>query len=188
MVYKNNIPAPGDSPAVDSQADLLENFAQLETQYSGDHVALTALINNGMHTQIRFEAVLALDPNLVTPQASLYTKADIVSGATELFFQNDALAADVVQLTGIDPNNVGTDYGYVTPWGQTINWGTSTASALGPVTTFAVPFVVGATSLIITSNATSGISASYNTLNLNNFRAWTGSPIATGMSYFAIGV
>ena len=86
MVYLNNVPQAADSPATQSQADLLENFAQLETQFSGDHVSLMALANNGMHTQIRFEDV-AVPPALATPMASLYTGAD-ANLSSQLFFQN----------------------------------------------------------------------------------------------------
>ena len=87
MVFKNNIPQPGDSPAVDSQADLLENFAQLNSQYgtAGDHVEWTALADNGMHKQVSLNDVIA-DPGLPDPQASLYLKT--IAGDSQLFFEN----------------------------------------------------------------------------------------------------
>ena len=73
MVYLNTIPQPGDSPATQSQADILENFSQIDSQYgtAGDHVAFTAIADNGMHKQISLNGVIG-DPGLPDPQASIY--------------------------------------------------------------------------------------------------------------------
>ena len=48
MAYKNTIPAAGDIPS-QSQSEILENFAQLETQIGTEHTLLTAAIGNGKH-------------------------------------------------------------------------------------------------------------------------------------------
>lgn len=155
MVYKNLIPQPGDSPATDSQADILENFTQIDSQFgtTGDHVAFTALADNGMHKQVSLNGVIA-DPGLATPQSSLYIKT--VAGSSELFFQNDTLAADVVPLTGIAVTTVGTNFGYVTPWGQTINWGQFTCNTTDTVLTYAVAFSNPAQSIQLTAVSDNG--------------------------------
>lgn len=134
MVYKDNIPQPGDSPATVSQADLLENFAQLNAQFGagGDHVAFTAGADNGMHTRIRFDGVIA-DPTLPDPQAALYLKT--IAGDSQLFFENFDVggAVNVVrQMTGLDITDLvnggtagGTLYRMDLPVGVTIYAGLS---------------------------------------------------------------
>ena len=77
MVFKNNIPQPGDSPSTQSQADLLENFTQLDSQYgiAGDHVAFSAASDNGEHKFVTINGIQA-DPGPVEvfPKASINTK------------------------------------------------------------------------------------------------------------------
>lgn len=92
MVYKNNIPQPGDSPATDSQADLLENFAQLNTQFAIDHIAFNAGAGNGEHKFVTLNDVQA-DPGPVEvfPKGSIYTKELGLAPDryTNLFFKSD---------------------------------------------------------------------------------------------------
>jgi hypothetical protein len=133
MPYHPNIPQSTDDPAL-SQSDLLDNFQALLTQWSVNHVPLTAGGSQGLHTQVFFNAPLGTDPGLSLPQASVYTKA--VAGIPQLFFQNGSMAANVFQLTGLPIVTVGTNYGFVTPWGVTFNMGKATSSPI----TFAVSF------------------------------------------------
>lgn len=148
MVYLNSIPQPGDSPATDSQADLLENFAQLETQFSFDHVSLMALADNGMHTKISINDINGVapgtDPGLPDPQISLYTKT--VGLDSELFFENfnNTTALNVVrQMTNLTVTTVGTDNGVTTGAGLILNWGTGTCVGGILTITFAVAYTAG---------------------------------------------
>lgn len=158
MVYKNNIPLAGDVPATQSQAELLENFAQLDSQYgtTGDHVAFSATSDNGMHKQVTINGVIA-DPNLPDPQAALYLKT--VGGDSELFFENfDNTGVVNVQrqMTNLAVTTVGTNYGYQTPWGQIINWGSFTCNTTDTTVTYAVSFTNPAQSINLTCVSDTG--------------------------------
>lgn len=145
MVYKNNIPQPGDSPAVDSQTDLLENFTQLDNQYgtAGDHVAFTAGADNGMHKQVTINGVIA-DPGLADPYTSLYTKT--IAGDSELFFEkfDNGTALNVVQqMTNlvianlVNPGTAGGSlYRVDLPIGITVYMGTTNAFGGNATVTF----------------------------------------------------
>lgn len=96
--YHPNIPQANDDPQK-SQVDLLDNFSSINSQFSINHVPLTAGGSNGYHSQVWFNNVLATDPNLTNPESSVYTKN--ISGSNELFFQNGTSFANVAQLTGL---------------------------------------------------------------------------------------
>ena len=99
MVYNPSIPQPTNLIS-SSQADLLENFNQLNTQFSEDHVALNSASDNGEHTKVTYSNVLVADPNLAQPKGSLYTKA-LTSSKADLFFQNDNAGTDVRRVMTI---------------------------------------------------------------------------------------
>lgn len=96
--YHPNIPQANDDPQK-SQADLLDNFSSINSQFSINHVPLTDGGSNGYHSQVWFNNILATDPNLTNPESSVYTKN--ISGSNELFFQNGTSFANVAQLTGL---------------------------------------------------------------------------------------
>lgn len=158
MVFNSAIPQPGDSPATDSQAQLLENFAQLNSQFgtAGDHVAFTAGADNGMHKQISLNGVIA-DPGLPDPQASLYLKT--IAGDSHLFFENFDVggAANVIrQMTGLAiPNlvNAGTAGGSLYridfPIGVTVYAGVTNLMTGNRTVTFPVAYTA-----LFTSQAT----------------------------------
>lgn len=153
MVYKNLIPQPGDSPSTVSQADILENFTQIDAQYgtAGDHVEFTAGADNGMHKQVTINGVI-VDPALLDPYVSLYTKT--VAGDSELFFEkfdNGAAANLVQQMTNLVVTTVGTNNGVTTPFGLIINWGTGICVAGVLTVTFAVPYTVGTAAFPVVS-------------------------------------
>lgn len=190
MVYLNNIPQPGDSPATQSQADLLENFAQIDSQYgtAGDHVAFTAGADNGMHKQVTLNGVIA-DPGLADPRASLYLKT--VAGDSELFFEkfdNAAVANLVQQMTNLTITSVGTDRSITTPWGIIIKFGVSFAMVAGQAITFAGgAFPNNAYCVVMTSNETNANrTVSYNALGVAGFTAY-GTNNNLFFSYIAIG-
>jgi len=139
MVYLNNIPQPTDNPATQSQAQLLENFSQLDIQFgtAGDHVAFTAGADNGLHKQVRFNGIIA-DPGLADPRASLYLKT--IAGNSELFFENFNVGAAVNvqrQMTNLTITSVGTDRSITTPWGIIIKFGRSFGMVAGQTVTYA---------------------------------------------------
>lgn len=191
MVYLNSVPAAGDSPATQSQADLLENFAQLETQYgtAGDHVEWTALVDNGMHKQVIFNNVIA-DPVIATPRGALYLKAD-AGLSSQLFFRNFDVptAANVTrQMTNLTVTTAGTNYGYQTPWGQIINWGQFTCNVADTVLTYAVPFTAPAQSINLTCISDNGARNAVVRLSANATATCRATNNGLVTYYYAIGV
>lgn len=190
MTYNPNIPQATDDPT-QSQLQLLNNFAQMNTQFSVNHVPLTAGGQNGFHTKIVFNNVLGADPNPTAPQSVLYTKTattgTVPSNTTELFFQNGNLASNVKQLTNLPIfNTSSSNYGFTTPWGMIVNCGLRT-SGVSPIT-FQVSYPVGFktyTAIVTPQNATGAyavvVSVSQTQL------AFKVSPVNTPVYYLVIG-
>jgi hypothetical protein len=193
MVYLPNIPQPTDDPATQSQAQFLENFQQLDTQFGFDHIAFSAGADNGEHVKVTFNDVSA-DPGLASPKASCYTKAD-AGGSTQLFYENfDVVAGANVrrQLTNLTVTQAGTNYGITTPWGLIQNWGSITSNANTPVAaTFAVPFTSSVHSITVSAVSDNGTGrsavVSSGSVGLNTFsvRSTNGGML---VYYYAIGV
>ena len=87
---------------------------------SGDYQASTN--NYGYHTKTFFPQPLPSDPNLANPISAYYTKFD-VDKVPQFFYQDDAGAANIVQLTSLPPILNANGAGFVTPWGFIINMG-----------------------------------------------------------------
>jgi len=109
MSYTPGIPLATDDPSV-SQGQIKTNFEQLNTIFDIDHVAYdnATAADRGEHNRITLVNVIA-DPNQTTPKSSIYLKT--IAASSELFFQNDALAADVRQISGIVPSTSATGLG-----------------------------------------------------------------------------
>lgn len=134
MSYDSNVPTTGHSASQD-YAQMQANYAQIQTSFSVNHRPLASGAGSeGYHTVVQFPAVVA-DPNLVSPATSLYIKT--VSAESELFFQNGALAADAVQLTGSiisasGNTGAGSTFSiFQTPWGIRIFAGQTQSLAAG---------------------------------------------------------
>jgi len=100
MAYLNNIPQPTDILS-NSQAQLLENFAQLESQFSIDHDSLLAAGATGKHLKLTLPEQ-AVDPTTAVNEGAVYTKD---SGTqTELYYREEN-NGDVIQLTSNGASN-----------------------------------------------------------------------------------
>lgn len=99
MTYNPSIPQSSDLIS-QSQPQLLTNFSQLNTAFAVDHTAFSVISNQGMHKQVTLQAPLGSNPNQASPIASIYSKASSGTSTSDLFYQNGALSANVVQLTG----------------------------------------------------------------------------------------
>jgi hypothetical protein len=149
MAYNQGVPATGSSGSADYLA-IQGNFAQLQTTFSANHKPISSGGGTeGFHTLIEFAAAQSA-PNLVSPQSSLYPATS--AGSTQLFFQNGALASNVVQLTG-NATLSGSEYTVISPWGLTFKFGTATASPGGTANTFAVNFPTAVIGIVITVRA-----------------------------------
>jgi len=96
MAYLNTIPVADDLLSL-SQAQILENFAQLETQFSVDHDSLLPAGATGSHVQVTLpEFAVAADPTPGADEGMVYTKD---SGTQPELYYREESAGDIVQLT-----------------------------------------------------------------------------------------
>lgn len=132
MVYNSNIPQAGDRPS-SSQSQLLGNFQDLKTYLDRNHVAISdpgSNVDEGKHNFLQMPEQ-ATAPSTLANEGGVYTKE--VSTATQLFFREESDGTER-QLTGQFWSQVGGDYGMITPWGLTANWGVVTTTGNTPVT------------------------------------------------------
>ena len=148
MSFDPNIPQATDRPSA-SQADLLNNFTQLNTVFDVDHVTFNAASDRGEHNKITLNSTIA-DPGLADPKCSLYIKT--VAGDSELFFEkydNGAAANLVQQMTNLNITNLvnpgtagGTLYRIDSPLGYTIYMGQTNAFSGNRTVTFPTNYTV----------------------------------------------
>ena len=187
MTYNPSIPTPTELLST-SQGQILINFGQLNTQYGADHDGFNGGSGNGsgMHDQITFlanQAAPSLTRNSVAGVSGLYANA--VGGLSQLFFQN---ASQNRQITGDLLVSSGTNYGFQTPWGIKINFGSVTVAANSSATiTYAVPLTS-----VLSLQATTQSTNANNTCTVNNINGSTGTIYRVGSGteacyYVAIG-
>jgi hypothetical protein len=107
MAYLNTIPAANDILAL-SQAQILENFSQLETQFSVDHDSLLAGAATGKHLKVTLPERAA--PATGAGEGAIYTKD--TAGQPELFYREES-NGDEVQLTSMGMASGGYVKGFV---------------------------------------------------------------------------
>lgn len=94
MVYNNAIPQPTDLIS-NSQAQLLENFAQLNTQFAVDHTSLISGSDNGRHQKVSLVRLVG-DPAPVSTYGMTYGK--LGNSKTEMYYEDNS--GYVSQITG----------------------------------------------------------------------------------------
>ena len=172
MTYNSSIPQSTDLIS-NSQAQILANFGQLNTQYGSDHDGFNTGSGNGsgMHDQVTFlanQSAPSLTRNSVAGVSGLYVNTDGTN--SQLFFQN---AVGSVQLSGAFS---AATPGYVTlPGGIVMQWKLVSIAS----TTGSWMFPVGYTTLYSVSiapqqNATMWVSAS-STTEITISRSGSGS-------------
>jgi hypothetical protein len=88
MVYLPNIPQPTDNPSTQSQAQFLENFTQLNTQFGIDHSAFNAISNNGLHKKATIvTSGVGIDPLAVANAGIVFTKSEVGGTTVDLFYR-----------------------------------------------------------------------------------------------------
>lgn len=168
MTYNPNIPQATDLIS-NSQAQILENFSQLNTQFGIDHAALTT--GDGVHKKV---SLINQGSDPAIPGAAnsvLYTKT--ANGGPQLYFENGTASPSVVQLTvqktSVPSVAAAPDQGVsFLPGGQLIQWGKSTTNAtVFPVAFNAAPTInpVITVTMLSAANQTFGgvVSAASNT-------------------------
>ena len=127
MTYYPTIPQAGDLPS-QSQAQILSNFAEIDTDFARDHVALTAATNRGFHKYTRFE-MQATGPATTLTQVAFYCKNDGV--APNLYFRRSnipAAGAEILMTANVTPVNAATGQSFL-PGGLIMKWGQFTMGA-----------------------------------------------------------
>jgi len=211
MAYSTTIPAATQQIS-DSQGDILENFVQLNTQFSVDHTALTAASNNGNHVQLTFPSAQTTKTASGTI-SYVYPKSDGTNVELYQSTYNIAATASVetkitsaglpiwkggtVGGTGVityangasgTPATSSANGAYLTlPNGIQLRWGTITSASQGSAITFGSAFSTQVLSLQLTVQSTTARAISYSSLTLNGFVVYPENSSGVTFTYFAIG-
>lgn len=134
MSYLNNIPQANDQKNV-SQAQILENFAQIYTVFGVDHAIFDSPLGEGFHRQATFPVNAAANPGVGYMRMYANTGA---SGNPEMWIRNGTTGTNI-QFTTARKNGGVTNQGWtMTPAGLLIKWAGATiaGSATGQPQTF----------------------------------------------------
>lgn len=96
--YNTNVPL-GPQTLSETHEPIRNNFDQLNTQFSIDHIALTAATNNGKHTKVTLRESLA-DATTIAGEGVIYTKTS--GGKIEAFYRYPSNGA-IIPITGSSP-------------------------------------------------------------------------------------
>lgn len=145
MAYKNNIPQPTDALS-QSQADMLNNFAAIQTLIDIDHVDF-ANSNQGQHNKVTFP-VQGSAPSFAAGSVGLYNLAYAATSTNELFI-NRAAGSNYPMTAFLGTATTGWTY---IPSGMIMVWGRATITAGGAFTVLysAVPSFPGFSSFAAT--------------------------------------
>ena len=107
---------------------------------------VSASLLYGFHNKISFNRPIG-DPNLSSPQCSLYSKLPTSeSMQSDLFYQNDKTTTAVEQLTGANFVTVNNGFGFRTSFGLIFNFGGNSIQMGKPNNfTFPIPYASSAT-------------------------------------------
>ena len=180
--YNPNIPQATDDPST-SQAQLLDNFGELNTFLAVNHVALNAS-GQGKHTFAELVNQAAIPPGLVANEGTLYTKQ--VSSVSQLFYTPDNSGIEY-QMTG---NFTSADIGsLLIPGGLIMNWGSGTIAGGSTPVTYHTAFTTA--TYVITlgngANTPSTVFMTYNSPMLAGFTLLSNAGAGAAYSYIAIG-
>ncbi len=123
MAYKNNIPQSTDALS-QSQSDLLNNFAAIQTLIDVNHVDF-ASADQGKHKFVTFP-VQTVTPTFNAGEIGLYNKLSAVTGVNELFIVNSA--GTTAPLTASQQAAHANGWTYL-PSGVLMKWGNGNATA-----------------------------------------------------------
>jgi len=170
MAYQNNIPQPTDALS-QSQSDILNNFAAIQTLIDVNHVDF-ASADQGKHKFVTFP-VQGAAPAINAGEIGLYNALSTKTAKDELYLINST--GGTVPLTESQQVAGSPGWAYL-PSGVLLKWGNSSATGLSTIT-----FPAGATIpafsnifTIILTTAYVNASDGDGFVRLNNFLApWT---------------
>lgn len=188
-----NIPAAANNPSVD-QPGMQTNYANISGFLGVDHTAPGSSPGAGQHNQVTFNLNQSA-PSITNGVAGEYVNlfAGMFGNLSTLFFQN---GTQNLNLTNIGltfnftfVNAVGTNYGFVSPWGLIFNFGVMQIITSPANITFAVPMLNAqyAALVQIQSASASGASATVTNFSSTNLNIFTTRTSNTTHYYLAIG-
>lgn len=133
MAFNSNIPQPTDQMS-QSQQDILDNFTEINTFVTVDHVAFNG-VNQGQHAKVTLPVLAApAFPNPAT-DGGFYNAAYATSTKNEVFVHKHNSAADVdipmtASILGSNPAPGTSGWTYL-PSGILLKWGQSGFSNAG---------------------------------------------------------
>lgn len=204
MAYDNTIPKSTDLIS-NSQAQLLENFSQLDKQFGssatvsggvGDHIAFSSASNNGYHQQVRFPNAPS-EPTATGTISAIFPLLNATTGQQELYFKNSSTeyaGSGKTQLTGpVTASASGSAY---LPGGIIIKWGTATITGAQSVS-FSSAFPTACWSVVCQTVDASGPTSANTFIYLNSIGTSSFAAVAVrrtslasataGLYYIAIG-
>lgn len=182
MTFNAAIPQSTDDPSV-SQGQILTNFSQLNTQFSVNHIALTAGADNGKHTFIEMLDQVA-DPATAVNEMTIYSKD--LAGVSTLYMRKES-SGTVIQLSAADPTIAANGSSFMAG-GIIVKWGGSIINTGPTAVAFVTPFPNAIYSLVLTvgNSATSSQQVVYSNLTQAGFNGY-GSTNGLLVTYIAIG-
>lgn len=123
MAYNPNIPQPNDIKSI-SQAQILENFGQINATFSVDHETFSSPNGQGKHKQVTFPINAAVNPG--PGELRIYAN-NSTTGNPELFLRRNGVA----NATPMTSANKSTQGYTMTPAGILIKWGSETIASAG---------------------------------------------------------
>lgn len=145
MTYPFNVSIPAaNNQLADDQPVMQTNNNSTFDLIDVDHVSFNDSLG-GLHKQVTFSANQSA-PGIGLGVSDLF--ANLSNSLSQLFFQNSSVTR---QLTGLPVTNSGNNYGIVTPWGFTINFGKANTASSGNVT---VTYAIQITSPVVFAGAT----------------------------------
>lgn len=195
--YNPNIPQPTDNIST-SQGDLLNNFSQLNIQFSGDHTAFNTGMGNGdgRHKQVMFNSPPSIIPVPTGTESSVYP--NIVSAQQELFFKNAISSTQItsgslpiwkggtIGGTGAVSSIIASPGKMDLPNGLQMRWGNASVNTTGTTINFVSAFSTNCLSVTLTATSTQSRGSAVSNVSSASFRAYSENN-GTTMYYFAIG-
>lgn len=188
-VYNPSIPQAADKLSA-SQAQILTNFTELDTQFGVDHTPFDNSGSNGdgFHKKVTHK-VQGSDPGSAASQLVTYAKTS--SGSSELFMQRDGVAGAIqltkgtVNIGGNSTTPAAAGHSFL-PGGLLIQWGSVAASAAGQAFNFDTVFS-SIYSLTMGIQAAGAQSSSFGSVTTSGGVAFCQSGTQT-INYIAIGI
>lgn len=187
MSYNPNIPQPTDE-LVDSQADILANFQEIETFVSVNHYDF-ASPNEGKHKFVTMP-VQSASPGTALGEVALFSKNNI-AGVPQLWLQKQNIAPGGTAIDFTTATVTLTQGGTNLPSGVVLKWGQGATVANVQTVTFTTSFPTALLSIQVTPAIAVGAAIYYGDINVTAYSATAFSVYSEGAAqnycWFAIG-